>query len=340
MRVLWPLGEFQVRGAQGLYDAAATIPWEEHLTTESTFAVDASLKDSEHVHSGFVALKVKDAIVDRLRQKLGSRPDVDTRHPAVSIVAHLAKEKLSLSLDLVGDPLNRRGYRVQPTAAPMKETLAAAMLRASGYTGEEPVLDPMCGSGTLLIEAGLIAIRRAPGLHRHFAVERWPGLSEQAQTLLAELKNEARANERKAPFDFFGFDKDSEALAAAQKNVSAARLSSEISLAVGDATGPLPVPDEPTGLLITNPPYGDRLGGGSQKGMKTFYYKLGEALGELHGWRMAILMGNEGFESAFHHRPSQVRELFNGPIECKLLGYSARPQTSGEPGPSSWPRPV
>ncbi|HET9451610.1 MAG TPA: THUMP domain-containing protein, partial [Aggregicoccus sp.] len=157
MRVLYPLGEFEAKGAEGLYAAVASVPWEQHLTPSHTFAVEATLKDSEHSHSGFVALKVKDAIVDRMRQKSGSRPDVDTKNPHVSVVAHLVKEKLSLSLDLCGEPLHRRGYRVRPTPAPLKETLAAALLRSAGYTGQEPLVDPMCGSGTLLIEAGLIA---------------------------------------------------------------------------------------------------------------------------------------------------------------------------------------
>lgn len=174
MRVLYPLGAFEARGAEGLYEAAASIPWEEHLTPEHTFAVDATLKDSEHSHSGFVALKVKDAIVDRMRDTKGARPDVNTRDPDIRVVAHLARETLSLSLDLCGEPLHRRGYRVRPTPAPLKETLAAAVLRAANYTGTEGLVDPMCGSGTLLIEAGLIARRRAPGLNRDFAVERWP----------------------------------------------------------------------------------------------------------------------------------------------------------------------
>ena len=117
MRVLYPLGEFEARGADGLYAAVASVPWEEHLTPETTFAVEATLKDSEHSHTGFVALKVKDAVVDRMRDKRGARPDVDTRDPDVRVVAHLVREKLSLSLDLCGEPLHRRGYRVRPTAA-------------------------------------------------------------------------------------------------------------------------------------------------------------------------------------------------------------------------------
>lgn len=320
MRVLYPLGEFEAHGAEGLYEAAASVPWEEHLTPGHTFAVEATLKDSEHSHSGFVALKVKDALVDRMRGKLGSRPDVNTRNPDVSVVAHLAREKLSLSLDLCGEPLHRRGYRVRPTPAPLKETLAAALLRAARYTGEEAVVDPMCGSGTLLIEAGLIARRRAPGIGRSFAVERWPHLGARAKELLEDLRAEARRNERKVTVALRGFDKDPEALEAARRNVQAARLSEEIQIAEGDATKPFALP-EGGGLLITNPPYGERIGTGGQKGMKSFYFKLGDNLRTLKGWRIYVLSGNPAFESAFHVRPSARRDVWNGPIPCTLLGY-------------------
>ncbi|MBU8894317.1 RNA methyltransferase [Corallococcus sp. M34] len=349
MRVLYPLGEFDAPGAEGLYEAAASVPWEEHLTTHHTFAVDATLKDTTHAHSGFVALKVKDAIVDRLREKLGARPDVNTRDPDVSVVAHLVRDKLSLSLDLCGDPLHRRGYRVRPTAAPLKETLAAAILRAANYTGEEAVVDPMCGSGTLLIEAGLIARRRAPGIARSFAVERWPGMGPRARELLADMRADARRNERKVEVPLLGFDKSDEALEAASRNVKAAKLFEEIRLSEGDATHPLPVP-EGGGLLVTNPPYGDRLGSGGQKGMKTFYFKLGESLRSLQGWRLWVLSGNPAFESAFHLRPIARRDLWNGPIECELLGYRAQgPQWAMEreesrphanPTRNSGPRPA
>lgn len=320
MRVLYPLGEFEAHGAEGLYEAAASVPWEEHLTPDHTFAVEATLRDSEHSHSGFVALKVKDALVDRMRGTLGARPDVNTRNPDVSVVAHLARERLSLSLDLCGEPLHRRGYRVRPTPAPLKETLAAALLRAARYTGEEALVDPMCGSGTLLIEGGLIARRRAPGIGRSFAVERWPHLGARAKELLEDMRADARRHERKVLVPLRGFDKDPDALEAARRNVKAARLSEEIQIAEGDATRPLPLP-EGGGLLITNPPYGERIGSGGQKGMKAFYFKLGENLRALDGWRVFILSGNPAFESAFHARPSSRRDVWNGPIACTLLGY-------------------
>jgi len=321
MRILYPLGEYEARGAEGLYDAVSQVPWEEHLTKTSTFAVEATLKGSEHSHSGFVALKVKDALVDRLRKKLGDRPDVDTRNPEMRVVAHLAGEKLSLSLDLCGEPLHRRGYRVRPTPAPLKETLAAAILRSANYTGEEPLFDPMCGSGTFAIEAGLIAVKRAPSVHRAFAVERWPHLGPEATALLKDLRSDARRDERKAPFPIVGLDKDPDAVEAAKRNVSAARLNQEVEIRQGDATALTEPPVDLPGLLVSNPPYGDRLKAGGQKGMKSFYFKLGDSLQALYGWRTVILSGNPAFESAFHARPRGHRKLWNGPIECELIFY-------------------
>jgi 23S rRNA (guanine2445-N2)-methyltransferase / 23S rRNA (guanine2069-N7)-methyltransferase len=323
MRVLWPVGEGEAPGAEGLYAVAEAIPWEDYLTPATTFAVEASLQKSEHAHSGFVALKLKDAIVDRMRARAGKRPDVDSRAPDVRVVAHLSGTWLKLSLDLVGEPLNRRGYRIRQTTAPLKETLAAAMLRAARFTGEEPVLDPMCGSGTLLIEAAWMAARRAPSLGRSFAVERWPELGPAARPLLLELRAEAKASQRVIPIPLWGFDREEEALAAARANLSAAGLTVAVQLKEGDATKALPLPAEASGLLVTNPPYGDRLASGGQKGMKAFYFQLGERFEALSGFRAAILAGNPAFESAFHHRPSERRELWNGAIPCTLLSYPA-----------------
>jgi len=323
MRVLYPLGDHQARGAEGLYRAAAAVEWERYLTPRTTFAVDSTLKDSEHTHSGFVSLKIKDAIVDRLRKAQGRRPDVDTRDPDVRVVAHLAKEQLSLSLDVAGEPLHQRGYRIRTVAAPLKETLAAAVLRAAGYKGEEPLWDPLCGSGTLVIEAAMIAANRAPGLKRRLSVERWPELGEEAAGMLRELREEARAQERKPPFPIAGSDRDPEAVEATQRNAAAAKVHGAVRVVEADATVPGPPPVEGPGLIATNPPYGDRLTAGGQKGMKTFYFKLGERLGALGEWRKVILVGNEAFESAFHARPSGVRWLWNGPIQCQLLSYAA-----------------
>lgn len=330
MRVLYPLGEFESSGQEGLYEAASNVAWEEWLTTTSTFAVEATLTNSEHTHSGFVALKIKDGIVDRMRKVKGTRPDVDTHSPDVQVVAHLNKNKLSLSLDLCGDALFKRGYRIKTTPAPLKETLAAAVLMASGYDGSEPLADPMCGSGTIVIEAGYIATNRPPGLKRHFAVERWPSLGEKATALLTEIKAEATANLRPAPHPILARDRDEEALEAVKRNVIAAGLTSEIRVEQADAVHDEPPTDIARGLICTNPPYGDRLSAGGQKGMKTFYFQLGEGMNRWAGWRMAFLSGNSAFESAFHHRPIKRTPMFNGPIECTLTEYGPQPVKNPE----------
>lgn len=320
MRVLYPLGEYEVHGAEGLYEAALEVPWEDWLSPKTTFAVEATLKDSEHTHTGFVALKLKDAIVDRLRQKYGARPDVDSHDPTVRVVAHLAKTQLTLSLDLCGEPLFKRGYRIKTTIAPLKETLAAALLMAADYTGEEPLADPMCGSGTLVIEGAWIAMRRAPGLKRHFALEDWPEFAAKAKPLLDDLRREAVAQQRTLPFQLVARDYNEDALAAVKRNVVAAGLSTAVRIEEADVLRADP-PTGPAGLLITNPPYGERIGEGGQKGMKSFFHTLGKSLWKWEGWRMAVLAGNPAFESAFGHRPSKRTDLWNGPIECQLLQY-------------------
>lgn len=323
MRVLLPILEkANAPGAEGLYEAAVNVPWEEHLDLSTTFAVEATLKDTEHDHSGFVALKLKDAIVDRLRKVKGGRPNVDTRDPDVRVVAHLSKQSLTLSLDLAGEPLHKRGYRVATTAAPLKETLGAAMLFAAGYDGTRPFADPMCGSGTLAIEAALIATGRAPGLHRDFAVTRWPGLGEKARTILKGVKERARAEQHGVKVPIIARDRDEEALEATQRNIRAAGVMGVVKVELADVLH-TPPPEGAGGLLVSNPPYGDRLGTGGQKGMKTFYYQLSQSLERWHRWEAWMLCGNEAFESAFHRRPKQKLPMWNGPLECRLWGYAA-----------------
>lgn len=322
MRVLYPMGEFEAPGAEGLYEAARQVAWEDWISPSMTFAVEATLKDSEHTHTGFVALKLKDGIVDRLREKFGSRPNVDSHNPQVSVVAHLAKTKLSLSLDLCGEPLFKRGYRIKTTVAPLKETLAAALLMAAGYTGEEPLADPMCGSGTLIIEGAWMAMRRAPGLKRRFALEDWPQFSKNASPLLEDLRREAVSQQRTLPFQLIARDYNEDALVAVRRNVVAAGLSTAVKIEEADVLRSDP-PEGPPGLLISNPPYGERIGEGGQKGMKSFFHSLGTSLGKWNGWKLALLAGNPAFESAFSKRPSKRFDVWNGPIACQLLQYPA-----------------
>jgi putative N6-adenine-specific DNA methylase len=178
----------------------------------------------------------------------------------------------------------------------------------------------MCGSGTFLVEAGMIAAKKAPALGRSLSIEGWPALGDEAKKLLTELRAEARAQQQPISHSILGRDREPEALEAAQGNVRAAGLTQSVAIEDADVLlADLPTGDP--GLLVTNPPYGDRLTAGGQKGMKTFYFKLGDRLAQLKGWRAFILSGNEAFESAFHARPVSRRKLYNGPIECELLEY-------------------
>ena len=326
-RILLSLGEFESQGSEGLYEASAAVPWEEYLRPDSTFCVEARLRHSEHLHSGFVALKLKDALVDRMRQKCGSRPNVDAHNPDVRIVAWLYKNRLHLFLDVAGQPMGRRGWRSQQGAAPLQEGLAAALLAWAGYSPKEAFCDPMCGCGTLAIEAALMALGRAPGFLKTFAMERWPSWKEKARPLLAELKKEARLLEKGSCPPIVARDLDESLLEKARQNAKAAGVLRHIRFEVGDAT--TAPPPGAGGLVACNPPYGLRLETGGQKGMKAFYFKWGEAMKRWTGWRLAVIAGNPAFESAFHRRPSKRMRLKNGPLDCQLLSYSPITKTAG-----------
>ena len=322
-RLLLFLGEFEAQGTQGLYEAAAAVPWEEYVRPDSTFCVEAKLRQSEHLHSGFVALKLKDALVDRMRQKCGRRPNVDAQNPAVRVVALLYKHRLHLFLDLAGRPLSRRGYRTQQGAAPLQEGLAAALLLWAEYSPGEAFCDPMCGSGTLAIEATLMALGRASGLLKPMGVERWPAWGTTARPLLQELRKEARAQESTSCPPMVARDVDAQLLEKARHNARAAGVLKYIRFELADATKA--PPPGPSGLVATNPPYGLRLQNeGGQKGMKAFYFKWGEAMQRWPGWRLAVLAANPAFESAFHRRPSKRMQIKNGPLDCQLLHYPSK----------------
>jgi len=321
LRVLLPLGKVPAKDADGLYEALRQIPWEDHLSLRHTFAVEVAGATPGLTHSLFVAQRAKDAIVDRLRPLLGGRPSVDTRDPDLRIALHLSRGQADVALDLAGDSLHRRGYRQRPHPASLKETLAAAVLIACEYQGETPLLDPLCGAGTLAIEGALIAARRAPNENRSFGAERWPTFDDAARSALAELRAEARAQVRSPPAPIHASDRDPDAVAATIANVRRAHLPIRVSEA--DARTILPM--VPPGLVVANPPYGGRIGGGGgRKQLKTFYHQLGANFRGFAGHQLAFLAGSPDFESAFGLKPSGRRKLFNGPIECQLLHYRLR----------------
>lgn len=317
MRMLLPLAEFSASDAEELYAGARAVRWEEHLDETRTFAVDAVGRTAALGHTHFTALKVKDAVVDVLRDRCGARPSVNVDDPDVRIVVHLANGRAQCALDLAGEPLFKRGWRLAQTEATLKETLAAAILRACGYDGTRPLVDPMCGSGTIAIEAGLIAQHHAPGVHRKLGVERWASFDEARRAELRRLREEARRGVRRGAPPIVAYDRDADAVRAARVNVKRAGLPIDVRQADARALAPL----DPPGFVVVNPPWGRRLDGGGRRQLKTFFWQLGRSWRALHGHRLAVLAGGPEFESAFGIRPTSRRMLWNGPARCVLLTY-------------------
>jgi putative N6-adenine-specific DNA methylase len=316
-RVLMPLAVFPCESPQELYDGVRTIPWSHYLTPEMTLAVDCSLRESAITHSGFVALKTKDAIVDEIRDRFGSRPNVDTRDPALRVNVHLVKNRCTVSLDSSGTPLDRRGYRLERTEAPLRETLAAALVALSGWDGTVPLADPMCGSGTILIEAALKAGRRAPGLFRSgFGFQRWPSFDP---SLWARLVDEAREQALPSlPVAMVGCDRSAPALAIARQNARQAGVEGLLKLAQRDVADFTPPPGP--GVLIFNPPYGQRLG--EEETLKPLYRLIGDIMKQrCTGYTAYLLTGSQELSKCVGLRASRRFVLFNGPIECRLLKY-------------------
>lgn len=331
MRVLLELARFPAPDAAALYEGARAIPWDAWLTVRTTLAVEASVSSSGITHSGYAALKVKDAAVDALRDKLGARPDVDAKDPDVRIVLHLARDAATVSLDLAGEPLHRRGYRAVTTQAPLKETLAAAVLLLGGADPELPFVDPLAGSGTLAIEQALRARRLAPGLGRAFGFQRWPAYRGGPQSAWDRMKAEARAAALpRAPAPIVARDLHPKAVLAARRNVAAAGVADDVAVEQGDARDL--EPRFPEGTLAANPPYGERLMGGrgeaapsdarvQAKKLQGFYRGLGEMLCRHHGWSVLLLSGSPLLERALPLRPEIDHRLWNGPLEVHLLKY-------------------
>jgi putative N6-adenine-specific DNA methylase len=312
MRVLLEVGHFPAPDADALYAGARAVDWSPHLDARHTFAVSASVQDSATLrHSGFVALKVKDAVADALRDRTGARPDVNADDPDVALFLHLRGAEAHLYLDLAGAPLHRRGYRVAMTAAPLKETLAAAVLALGRIDTALPFVDAMAGSGTLAIEHALSARRIAPGLRRRFGFERWPDRSH--ATAWEELRREAREQILPAaPAPILARDRDPEAARAARRNAEAAGVADDVEVETGDFIDLAPRPGP--GQLCMNPPYGERLAPAEIGAVV-------RALARWRGWAVVLLSGDPQLAQALRRRPTFSHRLWNGPLETRLLRY-------------------
>ena len=326
-RILMPLAEFDATDADTLYAGVQQIGWSDHLAADGTLAVDAVSVVSALTHTQFIAQRVKDAVVDQLRDATGTRPGVDLQRPSIRLNIRLYRDRATLSLDLSGAPLHRRGWRIGQGDAPIKENLAAAMLLRGGwpevFAAGGALVDPMCGSATLLIEGALMAAGAAPGLQRdYFGFLGWRGHDA---TLWASLVDAARQRAetglRALPQVFFGYDHDPRVLNEAKRNAQAAGVAGFVQLARQEIEH-LHRPAEATlpGLVLCNPPYGERLG--EREALPALYRQLGTRLrSEFNGWHAAIITSDDELGHALGLRAKKRYVVYNGALECRLMTF-------------------
>jgi 23S rRNA (guanine2445-N2)-methyltransferase / 23S rRNA (guanine2069-N7)-methyltransferase len=328
-RVLMPLATFAAPTPEALYEGVSSIDWSTHVAPTGTLAIEFGGSSSGITHTHFGALKTKDAIVDQFRARTGERPSIDLEQPDVRVDVRLDRDRATVSLDLSGESLHRRAYRARGVAAPLKENLAAAVLLRCGWPaiareGGE-LVDPMCGSGTLPIEAALMALDIAPGSMRsHFGFIRWRGHDRalwQRLTEEARAKREAGMSRR---ITLRGYDNDAAAVRAAIENVERAKLRSVVHIERRELAALTRESQAQTGLVVTNPPYGERIG--DQEQLQALYKTLGERLREhFEGWKAAVLTGNPPLAKAIGINAKRSHTLFNGKIECRLLRFEVTP---------------
>jgi 23S rRNA (guanine2445-N2)-methyltransferase len=314
-RVLLRLGTAAYRREQDVYEAALALPWPEWFGEKQTIRVDLNATRSPLKSLEFATLRVKDAVCDRFRADRGSRPDVDTRAPDVRIACYLDAKQAMFYLDTSGEPLYKRGYRKDTADAPLRENLAAGIVALTGWDGDEPLLDPMCGTGTLVIEAALMALGIPPGHARGFGFER---LRVHDAKLWQKVRDEALAKRRTRTLAVFGRDRYGDELKKAAHNIEAAGLSGAIALKQADVleTG---APAK-SGVLVANPPYGVRLGDKGE--LAELYPKLGDALKRHYaGWRCFLFSGDPQLAKLIRLHPSRKIPLYNGALECRLYEY-------------------
>lgn len=314
IKILKPIKHFRATSADEVYSAVQEIDWTEYLTYETTFAVDSVVFSTEFRHSKFVAYKVKDAIVDQMREKTGERPNISVTNPDLQLHIHIAEYDCTLSLDSSGESLHRRGYRQESVEAPLNEVLAAGIIMLTGWKGQCDLIDPMCGSGTIPIEAALIARGIAPGVYRkEYAFEKWSDFDQE----LFDRIYEDDSNEHPFEHHIYGYDINHNAVNIATNNVKAAGLSKEITIAQQDfANFTQPVEKS---ILITNPPYGERISAPDLLGL---YKMIGNKLKhEFTGNEAWVLSYREECFDQIGLKPSLRTPLYNGSLECEVRKY-------------------
>ncbi|MGV8078792.1 MAG: class I SAM-dependent RNA methyltransferase [Syntrophales bacterium] len=316
-RVLYHLATLEVDGPGSLYGGITGLPWEEYLHENGYLTVTCTVNHPTINDSRFVNMKAKDAIVDRMTARRGRRPDSGPERTGAVVHVHWQGNRADIFLHTSGEPLSRRGYRRIPMVAPMQETLAAGVLMAAGWNGEGSLVNPMCGSGTLAVEGALMALNRAPGLYReHFGFMSVRGFPvKEWEALLRQARKEGR---RSLPGRIVATDIDREAVSAARRNARRAGVEEHISFSAGDFMRTEVPPGG--GLVIFNPPYGERLG--DQAGLGELYGRLGDFLKKsCQGYTGAVFTGNLALAKRIGLRTSRRILFFNGDIECRLLLY-------------------
>jgi putative N6-adenine-specific DNA methylase len=321
IRVLWPVLECPVTSPDQLYDAVRGVDWARFLTPDHTLAVDCNVRDSQITHSKYAALKTKDAICDQFLDRFGRRPSVDVDEPMVALNLHIYRDEAVLSLDSSGESLHKRGYRPVQTKAPLNEALAAALVLRTGWTGSTAFVDPLCGSGTLPIEACWLAVRRPPGLtRRRFGFQGWMDFDV---GLWTDLRDEAReAVAKRLNVQVLGSDVRRDAVTMARHNARAAGVGHLVRIEVRDVRQFHP-PAGPPGTILCNPPYGERIG--EEQELKGLYRALGEVFRErCAGWTAYVFTGNPRLARQLGLQPVEQVPLFNGKIPCRLLKFELR----------------
>jgi putative N6-adenine-specific DNA methylase len=315
LRILRPVYQFKAKNTDDIYKKVKAMNWYEHLAEDSTFAIDAVTFSDIFNHSKFIAYRVKDAIVDYFMQKTGKRPSVDTKDPDLLINFHIAHDLCTLSFDSSGESLHKRGYRTAQTEAPLNEVLAAGMILKTGWRGQSDFVDPMCGSGTLLIEAAMIAMNVPPGIYRrNFAFEKWKNFNAD---LFETIYNDD-SNEREFKHKIYGSDILPEAIAIAAENIKSAGVEKYIDLKTMPFEKYTKAPAA-EGILITNPPYGERIKPDDLLGL---YEKLGERIKHVFaGYSVWILSYKKECFDKIGLKPSKKIQLVNGSLQCEFRGY-------------------
>lgn len=314
LRILKPIEKFTAYNPDELYDVVREIEWEKYMTPETTFAIDSTVNSEDFPHSKFVTYRVKDGIVDHFRDMSGERPSIRVTDPDITFNVHIIDNRVTISIDSSGEPLSKRGYRDEQTEAPINEVLAAGIIMKTGWRGDCNFADPMCGSGTFLIEAALIAANINPGIYRKsFAFEKWADFDKE---LFESLYNDD-SSEREFAFKIYGGDIDPEAYQIARKNIKSAQVDDMIELSCRPMSDWTDNPE--AGVLVMNPPYGRRL---RPEDMEELYRGIGTNLKRnFPGWHAWIIgLNDEDFDN-IGLKPSMKIPMLNGSLECTLREY-------------------